>query len=76
MLNYIKQESNSAKTENGGAALVSTGSDCLDLFAAIGALRRQDEADIIARFVRAYAEDPDSAVKILFFARDVRCGLG
>lgn len=76
MLNYIKQESNMVKTENGAAAFASTGSDCLDLFAAIGAIRRQNESDIIARFVRAYTEDPDSAVKILFFARDVRGGLG
>jgi len=31
---------------------------------------------VITRFVRAFAEDPDIAVKTLFFARDVRGGLG
>ena len=63
-------------TENGAATYASTGSECLDLFATIGALRRQSEDDIIVRFVRAYAEDPDTAMKLLFYARDVRGGLG
>ncbi len=27
-------------------------------------------------FIRAYTEDPDTAMKILFFARDIRFGLG
>ncbi len=76
MLEYIKKEANVTLTENGAATLGSTGSECLDLFASVGALRRQSDADIIARFVRAYTENPDTAMKILFFARDVRGGLG
>lgn len=76
MLDYIKQEANMTLTENGAATYASTGSECLDLFATIGALRRQSEDDIIVRFVRAYAEDPDTAMKLLFYARDVRGGLG
>ena len=51
-------------------------SDCLDLFAAIGALRNASEDDIIGRFIKAYAENPDIATKILFYARDIRGGLG
>ncbi|MBR4401587.1 MAG: DUF2828 family protein [Synergistes sp.] len=79
MLEYIKQEANMTNmtlTENGAAAYLSTGSDCLDLFASIGALRRESDAEIRARFARAYAEDADSAMKLLFFARDIRGGLG
>ena len=76
MLDYIKQEANLTLTENGAATYVSTGSDCLDLFATIGALRRESEAEIVARFVRAYTENPDAAMKLLFFARDIRGGLG
>ena len=64
------------RTENGAAAHMSTGADCLDLFSSVGALRSNDEEDIYTRFIRAYAEDPDMAVKILFYARDVRGGLG
>ena len=51
-------------------------SDCLDLFATIGALRNAADEDVIRRFVKAYAEDPDLAMKTLFFARDIRGGLG
>ena len=76
MLEYIKKEANMTLTENGAATWESTGSDCLDLFSSVGALRRQSDKDIISRFVRAYTEDPDTAMKILFFARDVRGGLG
>ncbi len=76
MLEYMKQEANMTTTENGAATYASSGSECLDLFATIGALRRESDDEIIARFVRAYTEDADMAMKLLFFARDVRGGLG
>ena len=76
MLNELKKEANRTLTENGAATLLSTGSDCLDLFAAIGALRNAREQEIIARFTRAYAEDRDLAMKMLFYSRDARGGLG
>ena len=76
MLEYMKQEANRTLTENGAAAFASTGSECLDLFAAIGALRREGETEIISRFVHAYTENADIAMKLLFFARDIRGGLG
>ncbi len=76
MLGYIKQEANMTFTENGAATYESTGSECLDLFATIGALRRESDKEIITRFIRAYTENSDLAMKLLFFARDVRGGLG
>lgn len=76
MLQYLKQESNKTLTENGAATLKSTLSDCLDLFATIGALRRESDEEITSRFMRAFTEDKDIAMKLLFFARDVRGGLG
>ena len=76
MLQYLKQESNKTLTENGAVTLKTTHSDCLDLFATIGALRRESEQEIITRFMRAFAENKDIAVKSLFFARDIRGGLG
>ena len=75
-LNLLKKEANTTYTENGAVTYRSTLSDCLDLFATIGALRNADESDIVSRFVKAYAEDADTAMKALFFARDIRGGLG
>ena len=76
MLNELKIEANRTLTENGAATLRTTGSDCLDLFAAIGALRNAEDQEIIVRFARAYAEDRDLAMKMLFYSRDIRGGLG
>ena len=76
MLQYLKQEFNKTFTENGAATLRTTDSDCLDLFATIGAIRRESDEEIIARFMRAFTENKDIARKLLFFARDIRGGLG
>ena len=76
MLKALKNEANKTYTENGAVSNRSTGKDCLDLFATIGALRRESEKEIVDRFLRAYTEDADIAMKILFYARDVRGGLG
>ena len=76
MLEHLKNEANRTYTENGAVTHATTYSDCLDLFATIGALRSSNEQEIIKRFVRAFTEDPDLAMKTLFFARDVRGGLG
>ena len=76
MLQELKKELNYTVTENGAKTHCSTLSHCLDLFATAGALRSADEAEIRLRFDRAFAEDRDLAMKLLFFARDVRGGLG
>ena len=76
MLEHIKKKANLTLTENEAVTLESTDSSCLDLFATIGALRRESDEEITVRFLRAFAEDPDTAMKILFFGRDVRGGLG
>lgn len=76
MLAYLKKEANKTTTENGANTYISTGSDCLDMFAAIGALRQAEEGRILTYFDKAWAEDRDTAMKILFYARDVRGGLG
>ena len=76
MLEFLKKELNKTLTENGAVTYESTGSDCLDFFATIGALRSASDEEIVNRFVRAYTENADSAMKILFYARDIRGGLG
>lgn len=76
MLDLLKDKSNFAFTQNGALTRATTGSECLDLFATIGALRNESEHEILIRFMHAFLEDRDAAMKILFFARDVREGLG
>ncbi len=76
MLNYLKNESNMAYTENGGTAYRSTESFCLDMFFKAGAMRNSTAKEIADVVTRAYAEDPDKTMKIIFFARDARGGLG
>ena len=76
MLKFLKREANTAYTANGAVSNASTMSDCLDFFATAGALRNASDEEITARFIRAFAEDRDIAMKTLFFARDIRGGLG
>ncbi len=76
MLEHLKNEANRTLTENLAATHKSTLSFCLDLFATIGALRNQTDDEIINRFIHAFTEDPDIAMKILFYARDIRGGIG
>ena len=76
MLKFLKREANTAYTANGAVTNASTMSDCLDFFATAGALRNATDEEIIERFVRAFAEDREIAMKTLFFARDIRGGLG
>lgn len=76
MLSFLKREVNRATTENGAVTYATTMNDCLDLFSTIGALRGAGTDEIVRRFSRAYAENPDLAMKIAFYARDVRGGLG
>lgn len=76
MLPCLKKKLNTAYTENGAVTYATTCSSCLDLFATVGALRHASEQEIEDRFLRAFAENADLAMKLLFFARDVRGGLG
>lgn len=68
--------SNDAKTANGMATNSTTGSGRVDLFGAIGSLRAQDDENVIKMFARAYGENKVDALRILFYARDVRGGQG
>ena len=63
-------------TENGAVAYRTSGKKLLDLNFAIASLRRASETEIINKFMDAYYENPVLAVKWLFYARDVREGLG
>lgn len=72
----LEMEMNMTQTENGAAAFKSTGSDLVNLFGVIGALRTRDERSIEQEFLKAYSEDRLLALKMAFYARNVRGGLG
>lgn len=64
------------RTENGAVALNTTGDARLDFFSTAGALRGAEEARILRLFSEAWKADPLFAAKTVFYARDVRGGLG
>lgn len=63
----------STVTTNGMPARSSTADACVDLFFKIGASRGKD---IIPDFVAAYSQQPETALRIAAWARDVRGGAG
>jgi hypothetical protein len=67
---------NNSVTENGAIGYRSTGKAIVDLNFSVPFLRGADDRAIISMFLKAYGEDKTLALKWLFFARDVREGLG
>lgn len=67
---------NNTTTENGMTTSSSSLNSCVDLFFTIGAMRGQEKERLIKNFSLAFHEDPLRALKILFWARDVREGAG
>lgn len=73
----MESKSNWKLTENGAPARTTTGDNLINLFAVIGAMRERDESDIISMWESAYRENPELAVRMIFYAGDIRgIGLG
>lgn len=64
------------QTENGMTTNLSSLDKCVDLFFKIGASRKRNSDEVFADFSLAWAENPLKALKILFWARDIRAGAG
>ena len=77
-MNEMKKTLNDEKTltENGAVGYRTTGKELLDLNFAVASLRSASEPEIANKFTKAFFEDKELAVKFLFFARDIREGLG
>jgi len=71
-----QMKKNDTFTENGMPTNSSSFSACLDFFAVAGSCRTWTDEQIIATFSKAMAENPLVALRTLFFARDVRGGMG
>ena len=63
-------------TENGALGHKTTGKYLLDLNFSVSSLRNMKETDVARKFIAAFEEDPVLAMRWLFFARDVRGGMG
>ena len=71
----LEKELNNTETLNGAKAYSSTLNKCLDLFGKIAACRNNVK-QAQGLFAQAYNEDPETATRILFWARDIRGGQG
>lgn len=76
MIELLTKESEKTYTANGADAWATTGNACVDFFSAVGTFRNTSEKNIVNSFYRAFMEDKDRAMKILFYGRDIREGLG
>lgn len=80
MLNMIQKElekqKNMTVTENGAIGYKTSGSALVDMNYQVSSLRSSDEEEIITLFDKVFRENREYALKWLFFARDVREGLG
>lgn len=74
--NMLNNEYNTSVTENGALGYRTTGKALLDLNFAVSSFRNASAKEIADKFVKAYYEDPKLAVRWLFYAGDVRGGLG
>lgn len=63
-------------TENGMATNSTSLDNCVDLFFQIGAMRGKDKQRLTNVFTKAFGENPLTAMRLLFWARDVRGGAG
>lgn len=66
-------QNKSARTTNGMKARASSASAVVDLFFNIGAMRGKD---VIPSFVSAFVENPELAIRVALWVRDVRGGAG
>jgi hypothetical protein len=76
LIENLEIETNNTKTENGAITKKSSLSSLVDFFGLGGSMRNSSESDIILLFGKAFAADKLSALKILFYLRDVRGGQG
>ena len=74
-LTALETELNVTETLNGAKAYKSTLNECVDLFGKISACRK-DIPQARKLFALAFKEDPETATRILFNARDIRGGQG
>ncbi len=79
IMNAIKSEianTTLTETENGAIGYKRQESDLVTFFFAVGSMRNWEEERIVQEFRKAYAENPYLAMRMLFYVRDIRGGIG
>lgn len=75
-LNELQANTNRASfTENGALSNTSTLNPVLDFFSKAGAMRGR-ETEAFKLFQKAFDADPQNAIRVLFYLRDIRGGQG
>ncbi len=72
----LDKEFNESTTENGALGFATTYNPLLDLNFNVASFRKENEYNVEKAFARAYYHDKVLTIKWLFFAGDVRQGLG
>ena len=75
-MNTLQNNTNFKYTEKGDVTHKTSKSDVLDMFALGGSYRNREDNDVILLFKNAYEENPELALKCLFYLRDIRGGQG
>lgn len=75
LLDGMHKETSYGRTENEALTFTRSGSLLLDFYAQAGAMRGNPEK-AVELFTKAFAEDREKAIRILFYLRDVRGGQG
>ena len=63
-------------TKNGMTTNSSSLNECVNLFFSIGAMRGKSKDKVVNLFSKAFNENPRTAMRILFWSRDIREGAG
>ncbi|QQO07884.1 DUF2828 family protein [Breznakiella homolactica] len=74
--NTLNNEMNVSRTENNALGSRTSGKNLVDLNFAVPSLRAASENDLAGRYMKAYFDDRRAALLWLFYARDIRGGLG
>ena len=69
-------DQNEKRTENGAVGYETSGSALVDMNFKVPSYRNAQVQTILNDFLKAYSEDPELAVKWMFYAGDIREGLG
>lgn len=76
IISALDNEFNYSATENGALGYRTTGKELLDINFRISSFRNQTDDEITKQFGRAYYENKVLAILWLFYAGDVRGGIG